>query len=113
MGKTLRWLQGRGGIDEMESAARAKAAELYGAIDGEFYTSPVAEDSRSLMNVVFRLPDDVREKAFLSEAADAGLSGLKGHRSIGGCRASLYNAMPPEGVAALTEFMSSFRDRHG
>ena len=88
---------------------------LYDAIAGSggFYTCPVAEDSRSLMNVVFRLPDEVREKAFLAAAADAGLSGLKGHRSVGGCRASIYNAMPPDGVTALTSFMADFQDRNG
>lgn len=115
MGKTLRWVLGQGGLGAIEASARAKAGLLYDTIDASdgFYASPVAEDSRSLMNVVFRLPSEVLEKAFLTEAAEAGLSGLKGHRDVGGMRASLYNAMSTEGVGALTSFMKAFRDDRG
>jgi len=115
VGKVLRWVADRGGVEAMEKAARQRAAVLYDAIDsaGGFYRSPVEEASRSLMNVVFRLPSEELEGAFIAEAADRGMSGLKGHRSVGGCRASIYNAMPLDGVESLASFMSEFKAEHG
>ncbi len=111
MGKTLRWVRDRGGLAAMEQSAQAKAGLLYGAIDTSdgFYRSPVEEASRSLMNVVFRLPSDELETEFLTLAEDEGLVNLRGHRSVGGVRASIYNAMPMAGVEALAAFMAEFR----
>ena len=102
-----------GGLVEMEKRNRAKADKLYGAIDGapDFFRSPVDKASRSVMNVVWRLPTEEQEKTFIAEAAKAGLMGLKGHRSVGGCRASIYNAVPAEGIDKLVEFMEEFRKR--
>lgn len=102
-----------GGLTEMERRNRAKADKLYGAIEGapDFFNCPVEKESRSLMNVVWRLPNEDLEKKFIAEAADAGLVGLKGHRSVGGCRASIYNAVPIEGVDKLVDFMEAFRKR--
>lgn len=115
VGKVLRWVADRGGVRAMESAAHKRSALLYDAItagDG-FYRSPVDPASRSTMNVVFRLPTEELEAEFITEAAEAGMVGLKGHRSVGGCRASLYNAMPAAGVARLAEFMAEFRAARG
>ncbi len=78
-----------------------------------YYRKPVDKASRSPMNVVWRLPSEDFEKKFIEEAGKAGLSGLKGHRSVGGCRASIYNAMPIEGVKALTDFMKTFMENNG
>jgi phosphoserine aminotransferase len=87
---------------------------LYAAIDGSgFYSNPVAHDCRSWMNVPFRLARPELEKAFMAEADAAGLTNLAGHRAVGGMRASLYNAMPMEGVEALVAFMREFERRHG
>ena len=80
---------------------------------GGFYSSPVAKDSRSYMNVVFRLPSEELEAKFVAESKVAGMVGLKGHRSVGGCRASIYNAMPLEGVQVLAEFMKEFARTNG
>jgi phosphoserine aminotransferase len=93
----------------------AKAALVYEAIDGSggFYRGHAQKDSRSRMNVTFRLPSEELEKAFLKEAQARGLDGLKGHRSVGGLRASIYNACPIESVRALAEFMGEFRKRRG
>ena len=111
MGKTLKWIQAQGGLASMEAAARARADLLYGAIDASdgYYRSPVDPTARSLMNVVFRLPDEDSEARFISDAKARQLFSLKGHRSVGGIRASLYNAMPMSGVEALASFMDSFR----
>lgn len=110
-----RWLLAQGGVAEMERRSRARAALLYAAIDdsGDFYRNTVAPAARSRMNVPFSLPDAELEERFLAQAAGAGLVGLKGHRSLGGMRASLYNAMPLEGVRVLTDFMREFARRHG
>ncbi len=115
VGKVLRRLREHGGIGAVAERAEQKAKLLYGAIDGSggFYRNPVDPASRSLMNVVFRLPDEALEARFVEQATDAGLSGLKGHRSVGGCRASIYNAMPIDGVRALVEFMDDFLRREG
>jgi phosphoserine aminotransferase len=88
---------------------------LYETIDScdGFYYSPVDADYRSKMNVVFRLNDSALEKQFIEESAAAGMLGLKGHRSVGGCRASIYNAVPEEDVKTLTDFMRDFANAHG
>jgi phosphoserine aminotransferase len=104
-----------GGLSAVEKAAKQKAAILYGAMDasGGFYRCPVDEAVRSRMNVVFRLPSEDLEKKFVEAATAKGMVGLKGHRSVGGCRASIYNAMPEEGVAALAAFMEEFAAANG
>jgi phosphoserine aminotransferase len=111
MSKVLRWVEEAGGLDAMERNAEARAAIVYDAIESSdgFYRSPVEVASRSVTNVVFRLPDADLEARFLAEAAGRGLVNLKGHRSVGGCRASLYNAMPIAGAQALAELMAGFR----
>jgi phosphoserine aminotransferase len=114
-GKVLRWMKERGGVGGMEERASRRSGAVYDAIDGSggFYRSPVEPAHRSHMNVVFRTPSDELDAAFLAGAADEGLRNLKGHRSVGGIRASIYNAMTDEGVDALVGFMSSFRDSSG
>ena len=111
LGKVLKWMETEGGIDAMARRADEKAGMVYAAIDQSdgYYGSPVDAGSRSVMNVVFTLPSEALEKAFLAQADQAGLLNLKGHRSVGGCRASIYNAMPLEGVQALADFMNAFR----
>jgi phosphoserine aminotransferase len=106
----LSWLKGRGGLAKMEEENRKKAARLYGVIDAnpQFFRSPVERQSRSVMNVVFRLPSPELEERFLSGAKKHGMVGLKGHRSVGGIRASIYNAVPYEWVDTLASFMESF-----
>jgi len=115
VGKVLEWMRAQGGVRALEAQAERKASLLYRVIDESdgYYRSPVAEKDRSRMNLVFRLPEEALEKRFLAEAEERGFANLKGHRSVGGCRASLYNAMPDEGVSALAEFMQDFRRRHG
>ena len=95
----------------METLAADKAGMVYGAIDSSdgYFSCPVDVKSRSHMNVVFRLPSEDLEQKFITEAGSAGLLNLKGHRSVGGCRASIYNAMPKHSVQALTEFMAEFK----
>ncbi len=108
-GLVFRWLKEQGGLAAIEARNRAKAALLYDAIDAsEFYSSPVAPADRSLMNVPFRLRDGALDGAFLKGAEAHGLLQLKGHRSVGGMRASIYNAMPIEGVQALLAYMHEF-----
>jgi phosphoserine aminotransferase len=110
----LRWLKARGGLAASAARNRAKAELLYQAIDSSgFYRNPVARTCRSWMNVPFVLAKPELEKAFLAEAAREGLTNLEGHRSVGGMRASLYNAMPLAGVEALIAFMRDFERRHG
>ncbi len=109
-----RWLRDEvGGLREMHERNRTKAAVLYEAIDesGGFYRGHAAPEARSLMNATWRLPSEDLETAFVEEAGDRGLLELKGHRSVGGIRASIYNAMPLEGVLALRSFMDDFRAR--
>ena len=115
VGKVLKWMKAKGGLDVIEREAAEKAAILYGQIDesGGFYTCPVDPASRSHMNVVFRLPSEALEARFLADAKSEDLLNLKGHRSVGGCRASVYNAMPRAGVEALADFMRRFRAEHG
>ncbi len=113
-GLVFQWLKREGGLAVMAKRNRAKAEALYTAIDASaFYSNPVARHCRSWMNVPFRLAKPELEKTFLTEAEAAGLTNLAGHRAVGGMRASLYNAMPMEGVVALVEFMREFERQHG
>ena len=113
-GLVFQWLKQLGGLQKMEQINRAKAALLYDYLDQtEFYHSPVARDDRSLMNIPFTLRNAGLDKAFIQETEAAGLTQLKGHRSVGGMRASIYNAMPVEGVQALVQFMREFERKHG
>jgi len=109
------WLENLGGLPAIEKLNREKAALLYDAIDSSdgYYRGHAARDARSLMNVTFRLPSEELENKFCSEAEAAGLDGLRGHRSVGGIRASIYNAFPKEGVERLVEFMSEFAQANG
>ncbi|MCM2333624.1 MAG: 3-phosphoserine/phosphohydroxythreonine transaminase [Anaeromyxobacteraceae bacterium] len=106
----LAWLKGLGGLEAMEARNRRKAAVLYGAIDGhpDFYRCPVERESRSVMNVVFRLPTEADEERFVKEAKARGMVGLKGHRSVGGIRVSTYNAVEPAWLDELAAFMGEF-----
>lgn len=113
-GLVFQWLKRQGGVAAMEQKNIAKAAMLYDYIDStDFYSNNIDKGCRSRMNVPFFLHDAALNDAFLSEAKDAGLLQLKGHKSVGGMRASIYNAMPAEGVAALVAFMRDFAQRHG
>jgi phosphoserine aminotransferase len=109
------WLREKGGLAAMEKLNQEKAGILYDAIDASdgFYKGHAEKSARSLMNVTFRLPSEELEKQFGSEATAAGLDGLKGHRSVGGIRASIYNAFPKEGVEKLIEFMKNFAQKNG
>lgn len=115
VGKVLKWMKGEGGIDAMETRARKKSSILYEVIDNSngYYKCPVDKASRSHMNVVFRLPSEDQEKTFLEQADAKNLLNLKGHRSVGGCRASIYNALPESSVRVLADFMTDFQRRHG
>jgi phosphoserine aminotransferase len=109
-----KWLKGKGGLEGMQQENEAKAKLLYDAIDAtDFYRGHADPDSRSIMNVTFRLPSEDLEKKFATEATTAKLDGLKGHRSVGGIRASIYNAFPREGCEALVEFMQEFERKNG
>jgi len=113
-GLVFQWLKGEGGVTAIGARNAAKAALLYGFIDGSgWYRAPVHPSCRSRMNVPFTLPDAALEKPFCEQAAAAGLANLEGHRSVGGMRASIYNAMPMEGVEVLVSFMREFQRRHG
>jgi phosphoserine aminotransferase len=111
----LDWVKAEGGVKGMEARNRRKAASVYDAIDasGGFYKCPVSAESRSIMNVVFRLPTPALEDAFVKDAEKQKMIGLKGHRSVGGIRASLYNAVEPEWASALGDFMKDFAKRNG
>jgi phosphoserine aminotransferase len=113
-GLVFKWLKSLGGLAEIERRNIAKARLLYEAIDaGRFYDNPVDPADRSRMNVPFRLPDERLDAPFLEGAQDRGMAQLKGHRAVGGMRASLYNAMPLEGVERLAAYMREFAARHG
>ena len=113
-GLVFRWIKDQGGLAAMEQRNVAKAAVLYDYLDASsFYRSPVAREDRSLMNVPFKLPDEALDEPFLKGAQARGMVQLKGHRSVGGMRASIYNAMPVEGVKALVEYMKEFEAKHG
>jgi len=114
MGLVVKWAIGQGGLRAMAARNERKAAKLYAEIDRTgFYRGTAEKGSRSLMNVTFRLPSEELEKAFVQETTAAGLDGLKGHRSVGGMRASIYNAFPEEGIDALVAFMQEFEKKRG
>src|SRR3990172_9211146 len=114
LGLTMKWLRSLGGLDAIGARNERKAAKLYAEIDRTgFYRGTAQKKSRSRMNVTFRLPTEEHEKAFVKESTAAGLDGLKGHRSVGGMRASIYNAFPEDGVEALVQFMREFERKHG
>jgi len=114
-GLTFQWLKAQGGLGAMAERNRAKAELLYRAIDGSggYYRNPIEPSARSRMNVRFALHDVALDAAFLQESEAAGLLALKGHKALGGMRASLYNAVPPEAAEALVAFMRDFAQRHG
>ena len=112
-GLVFKWLKQLGGVAEIERRNLRKAQLLYGVIDAGFYRNPVAKEDRSRMNVPFRLPDERLDAPFLKGAEERGMVQLKGHRSVGGMRASIYNAMPLEGVQSLAAYMREFAARHG
>jgi phosphoserine aminotransferase len=114
LGLVVDWLRAQGGLDAMAAINNRKAGKLYAELDRTGFWRPTArKDSRSLMNVTFRLASEELEKAFVKESTAAGLDGLKGHRSVGGMRASIYNAFPESGVDTLVEFMREFERRNG
>jgi phosphoserine aminotransferase len=115
VGLTMQWLKGIGGLEGAERLAEKRSSLIYGAMEksGGFYRCPVPEGVQSKMNIVFRLPSEDLEKQFIAEALALGMSGLKGHRSVGGCRASVYNAMPVDGAKALADFMDEFQKANG
>lgn len=114
VGKVVNWIKANGGLEGMAKHNAKKAAIVYDAIDNSngFYRGHAEKDSRSFMNATFRLPTEDLEKKFVAESTAAGLGGLKGHRSVGGLRASIYNAMPLEGCQALADFMDKFRKQN-
>jgi phosphoserine aminotransferase len=111
----LKWLEESiGGLEKMAVINREKARRLYDLLDSSnFYHTTAEPDSRSLMNVTFRLSDEALEKRFVESAQQNGFGGLKGHKSVGGCRASIYNATTLEAVTALTDFMKHFESKSG
>lgn len=114
LGLVMKWLIGQGGLEAIAKVNERKAAKLYAEIDRTgFFRGTARKDSRSLMNVTFRLATEDLEKLFIKESTAAGLDGLKGHRSVGGMRASIYNAFPEDGVDALVAFMREFERGHG
>jgi len=114
MDLVLDWVARNGGVSEMEARAARKARMVYSLIDADdFYRNPVQPNARSTKNIPFTLADPGLDSTFLAESREAGLAFLEGHRSVGGMRASIYNAMPDEGVRALTGFMSDFERRFG
>jgi phosphoserine aminotransferase len=113
-GLVFEWLQAQGGLAAIEKKNIAKAALVYDYLDGSrFYSNPVRKQDRSRMNIPFRLRDESLDEVFLKGAREHGMVQLKGHRSVGGMRASIYNAMPIEGVQALVAYMKDFEKRHG
>src|SRR5207244_2991344 len=114
LGLVMKWLRGEGGLAAIARVNERKAAKLYAEIDRTgFYRGTAHKDCRSLMNVTFRLATEERENQCVKEATAGGLDGLKGHRSVGGMRASIYNAFPEAGVDALVQFMQEFERRRG
>jgi len=114
LGLTMKWLRSQGGLEAVAKVNQRKAGKLYAEIDRTgFYRGTARKQDRSLMNVTFRLATEEIEKAFVTESTAAGFDGLKGHRSVGGMRASIYNAFPEEGIDALVSFMREFERKHG
>jgi phosphoserine aminotransferase len=114
LGLTMKWLRAQGGLEAIAKVNQRKAGKLYAEIDRTgFYRGTARKQDRSLMNVTFRLGSEDLEKTFVKEATTAGFDGLKGHRSVGGMRASIYNAFPEEGIDALVSFMKEFERKNG
>jgi phosphoserine aminotransferase len=114
VGLVLQWLRAQGGLDAIARTNQRKASKLYAEIDRTgFYRATAKTVDRSLMNVTFRLPSEALEKQFVKESTASGFDGLKGHRSVGGMRASIYNAFPEEGIDSLVEFMREFERKNG
>ena len=114
VGLVLQWLRAQGGLQAIARVNQRKAAKLYAEIDRTgFYRATANKDDRSLMNVTFRLPSEALEKQFVKESTAAGFDGLKGHRSVGGMRASIYNAFPEDGIDGLVDFMREFERKNG
>jgi phosphoserine aminotransferase len=114
LGRVVRWLREQGGLAEMEKRNAEKASLIYDALEqSDFYAPTAAESSRSLMNITFRTPSEELDAKFVAEAAEQSLSGLKGHRSVGGMRASVYNAFPRAGCEVLVQFMKDFAAKNG
>jgi phosphoserine aminotransferase len=114
LGLTMKWLRSQGGLEGVAKINQRKAGKLYAEIDRTgFYRGTARKEDRSLMNVTFRLATEELEKIFVKESTAAGFDGLKGHRSVGGMRASIYNAFPEEGIDALVSFMREFERKHG
>jgi len=110
----VEWIENMGGLGELEKVNKNKANLLYNQIDNsDFYKGTVGEDDRSIMNVTFRLPSEELEQQFIAETLTAGMIGLKGHRSVGGCRASIYNAVPLKAIETLIDFMKEFEKKNG
>lgn len=114
LGEVLKWVENQGGLEQIAKNNEEKAALIYNVIDNSngFYFGHAEEESRSLMNITFRVADEELEKKFLAEAKEAGFVGLNGHRSVGGCRASTYNAVPREACQALADFMVKFQQEN-
>ena len=113
-GLVFKWMKEQGGLEAMEKNAIERSGKLYQFIDdNDFYSNPIKPEFRSRMNVPFILADDVLDKTFLSEAEESGFIALKGHRSVGGMRASIYNGMTQDGINALVDFMQDFANRNG
>jgi len=114
VGLVLKWIESFGSLADMEKHNIKKASYVYDILDNsDFYRGTVVKEDRSLMNIPFRLPSEDLEKKFIAESAEAGMQNLKGHRSVGGLRASIYNAMPTEGVEALVQFLKNFEENYG
>jgi phosphoserine aminotransferase len=110
----MKWGLAQGGLDAINATNTRKASKLYAEIDRSgFYRGTADKASRSRMNITFRLPSEDLEKVFVKESTAAGLDGLKGHRSVGGMRASIYNAFPEAGIDALVAFMQEFEKKNG
>jgi phosphoserine aminotransferase len=113
-GLILKWSLQQGGIQALTKLCQQKSQLLYDVIDNsDFYSNPVYKPHRSKVNIPFRLPDENLEALFLKQATELGLKQLKGHKVVGGCRASIYNAMSMTGVQTLVEFMKAFEKNHG
>ena len=113
-GKVFKWIKASGGLEFFKEQNHIKAQTLYSYIDNSgFYSNPVNIENRSIMNIPFILADKNLDSVFLKECEEIGLLNLKGHRSVGGMRASIYNAMPVEGVNQLVDFMKVFEAKHG
>ncbi len=114
LGEVLKWVEEKGGLEAIAKNNEEKANVIYNVVDNSngFYKGHATKESRSLMNITFRVTDEALEKQFLAEAKEAGFVGLNGHRSVGGCRASTYNAVPYEACKALADFMIDFQNKH-